>query len=439
MSRRHTRMLTGLALVGTVIAVGAAVKRSQPQGQDLTVVLTSANGLIGGAEVRAGGLPIGSITSVELDDDGYPHLTLRLDRDYVVRRGATATVRMPSQAGQLNRFVDIENGDGPVLRDGSVIGLGATEAPVEFDDLLSVLTPDVRAQVRGIIARSDQALRGRSGDLAETIRTSGTALDQVANLAAEVNRDRASLRALVQTSAAGVDALASQRTALGRSVESTAVLLEVTQRRQREIDELLRTAPEALEGLRPVLRRVPRELPRLSRTLKTVDGQTRELSATSAELQRTSATLPATLQAAQRMLTAAQTYAPAVGKLFAAAAPIVKPAAEATRMAAPIVDYSRVMTPEAWGWMVLIGNAVKSYDAAGHGLNVFGTAVDVPRRLVSSSDCTAGLVPRPFARVPGQNACDPWDDYAKTFLSGTPDPLSLPTPAQRASRDLDIP
>ncbi|MBJ7457510.1 MAG: hypothetical protein JHC74_15770, partial [Thermoleophilia bacterium] len=72
-------------------------------------------------------------------------------------------------------------------------------------------------------------------------------------------------------------------------------------------------------------------------------------------------------------------------------------------------------------------------DAVGHGFRLTGTGTEVPRRFATG--CGAGLLRRPFLRLPGELACEPWDDYTSSFVAGGVDPRTVITPEESASRD----
>jgi hypothetical protein len=84
----------------------------------------------------------------------------------------------------------------------------------------------------------------------------------------------------------------------------------------------------------------------------------------------------------------------------------------------PVFDQLRVRAPDVLGWLPLLGDVTANYDLNGHGALVIPQLRPPVQRLVSRPSCAPGLVPRPYERTPGQLACDPWTDYAKSFVGG---------------------
>src|SRR5262249_27638313 len=137
---RKIGVAAGLLMV-VVLALVVLLGRGGPGGQHVTISLENASGLIQGADARAGGGRAGRVAATSLGRHDMPQVELRLDHSYVVRHGATFDLRVASQAGELNRYVEVTSGHGRPLPDGARIGLGQTDQPVELDDLLSTLDP----------------------------------------------------------------------------------------------------------------------------------------------------------------------------------------------------------------------------------------------------------------------------------------------------------
>ena len=116
---------------------------------------------------------------------------------------------MLSQAGQLNRYVEMTSGSGRVLGDGAVLGLDVTDQPVELDDALSMLTPELRTDVRRISASLDRGLRGHGGDLSASLKHADGALRETNALVANIDIVP-TLLAATQAAAPTADELSAQ-------------------------------------------------------------------------------------------------------------------------------------------------------------------------------------------------------------------------------------
>src|ERR1044072_6429988 len=90
------RMLAMIALIAAATLV--AIMLTRPYGTyEVAAVLDAARGLIEGGEVTAGAQKVGSVSRITLDrDDGLPHVTMKIDGDFDLHRGASASIRLAS-------------------------------------------------------------------------------------------------------------------------------------------------------------------------------------------------------------------------------------------------------------------------------------------------------------------------------------------------------
>ena len=106
-------------------AVARALDRSlRSDGTyEVTAVFDDVRGLIEGGEVKAGGRRgrqgRGDHAS---PTTGCPRCGWRSTPTSALRQGAFANIRLASNIGAINRFVDLTQGDGPELGDGATLG-----------------------------------------------------------------------------------------------------------------------------------------------------------------------------------------------------------------------------------------------------------------------------------------------------------------------------
>ena len=162
---------------------------------------------------------------------------MKVEDDFHLHEGATADIQLFSNAGAVNRTVELTNGDStkPRLKAGSTLALRHTDQPVNFDDAAETLDAPTRANIKRFLIGLDAALKGRGKDFDRTLRHSAEATDEVANLLAQVNSDGESLKTLVGQGAKVTSALAASPGDLAATADRTASLLSVTAGRQDEI------------------------------------------------------------------------------------------------------------------------------------------------------------------------------------------------------------
>lgn len=421
MISRARAIVLGL-LATAVVAVGLLIVTSggEPTGQQLRLRFEATMGLIPGAEVRAGGVKVGKVEEVTLDDDDTPVVTVRMDDDYVVHEGATASVRMLSQAGQLNRFVEMTSGTGRPLRDGTELGLGRTDQPVELDDALGTLTPEVRANVRRVAASLDRGLAGHGGDLSQTLEHSDEALRQTTALVADLAADGPALRRLLRESDALVTRLAQDPQTLQAVSDRLASTLSVTARRQRELAATVDGLPEGLRGTRQALSELNEATPRVRRLAVSAGPAAREIRKQAPTIRRLLQVAPTTLSSVQDLTETAPAQLEALRPMLRDAAPVLAKLPPTLKQFAPLLDNMRARLPDAVGWLPLLGDALSNYDVNGHAWRLMFVATPPPNTPLKADETGAGLLERPFDRTPGAVGGQPWRDYRKSFVGDTP-------------------
>ena len=85
---------------------------------------------------------------------------MSIDSDFRLRQGAFANLRLASNIGVINRYVDLTQGEGPELADGATLGPSSTDQPVDIDSATSTLDPATRERVGELLAELDAATRG---------------------------------------------------------------------------------------------------------------------------------------------------------------------------------------------------------------------------------------------------------------------------------------
>lgn len=406
----------------SLLAAGAVIVRSDSDesGQWVVVQFESVNGLIEGAPVRSGGVEVGSIEAVTLNADEVPEVTLRLDDGYVVRDGATADLGMLSQAGQLNRYVELSSGNGRPLGNGATIGLAQSDQPVELDDALGTLTPAVRANVREIVAGVDRGLEGRGGDISATLQHSDRALRETSELMADLAADGPALRRLVRASQTLVTDLAQDPDDLQGTANELAGTLAVTAARQQELAETVDGLAPGLRGVRRSLDEFGAAIPDLRRLSRNARPAAREIKLTAPTLVRLLEAAPAGLESLEQLAREAPPRLTAARPLLRDLQPLLVRLPGVLKDFGPVLDAFRARAPDAFGFITLLNDAAANFDVNGHGLRLATIFGFPPAEEASPANNGQGKLPAPFDRVPGANANDPWTDYRESFIGDRP-------------------
>jgi phospholipid/cholesterol/gamma-HCH transport system substrate-binding protein len=423
---RRVAALAALAIALITVIVLAAGSRDTYR---LQAVFDDVRGLIVGGKVTAGSQTVGSVTEIGFDTNGDPVVTMEIDGDFRVHRGAFADLRVGSNVGVVNRTVDLTEGDptAPELDDGATLGPSSTDQPVDLDLAVSTLDPRTRENVALTIAGIERAIRDRGADFDRTLRHSAIALNESADLLAQVNADGEALRAILADGGRVVGALAEDPAALAGAAERTAALLETTGSRQLALQRSIELLGPSLAAGRDTVERVGAAIP----SLRALAAGARPLID---ELGPTVRLLPPAVSAARPFLRQSRLLveeAPAALRaqrpFLRAAGPVIAKLGPTVELLNPLLDQIRVFTPETIGFFQNFADLLSNYDVNGHVVrNTFLPIQTGPRPSalaageIGPNDSGPGLLAQPFRRSPGVLEGEPWENFEDSFIGSGP-------------------
>lgn len=412
------RIAAAAALGAVLVALAATwAPWGGDEGTTAYAVFDSVPGLVEGAEVRAGGLQVGSVQEIRLADE-RPRVTLRLDEGYRLRRGATADLRLGSLSGSVNRIVAVDAGDGPLLRDGATLGTARTDQPVEVDDVLSTLDPRTRTEVRSVLRGVREATDGRGPDLDAALARSTRALRGTADVLEEVTADGQALRDLVRAGSRVSVALAQAPGATGGAIDELGGLLRDTATQQTAVTRALADLPEGLRAPRRALDRVTATTPTLRGLVADARPGVRELRAASPELRTLLGAAGPTLDDAAALVRSAPRDLRALRTVLPTARKVLPRLNEVLRVANPIADEVRVRLPDFFSFFANWADFTSNYDLNGHAARVGLVLPPAPLNQVDGTTNAAGHLKAPFIREPGVLQDEPWTDHRDSFVGG---------------------
>jgi len=412
-------VVLALTLV-TAVCVAILTEPRTPGGQRIVARFDAVNGLIAGAPVSLGGVPAGRVESVGLGPGDEPQVVMRLDRGAVLHAGATADLRLQSQVGQLNRYIEVTTGSGAPLRDGAVLQGSQTDQPVEIDDALSTLTPATRQNVRRLATSLDATLRGHGDDLAAAVAHGGAQLDQVSRLASVLADDGPALSILVSSGRKITGALASDPEGLQGTADQLASTLRVTARNQAAVGASVASLEPSLRSARTALDGARAAVPDVRGLLDEAAPAARQARTSAPVLAAALHVAPEALAAAQQLAVQAPAQLTALRPLVKQAKPVVAQLPSALKQFLPVLDQMRARAPDALGWLPMLGDALANYDENGHGARLMLITAPAPDDPVAADEQKPGLLEAPFDRVPGVLAGEPWRDFRSSMLSDQP-------------------
>lgn len=294
LSAPRNRVLLAVALVAVMaLTVGFRDKGST----DLVAWFPSTDGIYAGDEVRVLGVPVGKIDSID-PQGGKVRVAFHVDSEVKIPKGAKAVIVAPSLVSSRYLQLTPRYDGGPALADGSTIDLADTAVPVEWDEikeqvngLAEALGPrgaNEDGALSGLVDAGSAALDGQGATINQTIADLSNAisvldsggddafavvrnlqvfvaalaqsdgqmkkfienLDAVSTVLAD---DRLLVRkALRSLSVAVVDVegfIKDNRDGLDTAVTRLSDLMQVVNKQQGDLAQILHVAPNALENL----------------------------------------------------------------------------------------------------------------------------------------------------------------------------------------------
>jgi phospholipid/cholesterol/gamma-HCH transport system substrate-binding protein len=393
---------------------------------EVNAVFDGVRGLIDGGEVKAGGVEVGKVTEIGFTEDGLPRVTMAIDSDFRLRQGAFANIRLASNIGVINRFVDLTQGDGPELEDGATLGPSSTDQPVDLDLATSTLDPATRTQVARLLAEVDASTVGRGADIGATVRRSGAALGETADLLAEVTADQHALEQLVTQGRTVVAALARDPQDLGESAERLASTLDAAAARQAELARATDAIGPGLASAHRTVDRLTAVTPDLRELVEVAGPLVAELAPTARALGPALDALRPLVKEARRLAAPLREQLQALRPVIAAAIPVAGRLPAVLDMLTPLLDLLRARGPEVINFFTLFGDASSRYDVNGNMIRVSSLLIQRPRHTneISASSDAAGSVVRPYDRNPGTAEGETWPHYWRSCIGGGQPPRS---------------
>ncbi|HKP90392.1 MAG TPA: MlaD family protein [Thermoleophilaceae bacterium] len=328
----------------------------------------NASQLVTGDQVKVGGVAVGKVSELALDDNAHARVTLVIDDDSVtpLHDGTRAEVRSVGLASIAGRYVSLTPGpnNGRKIGDGGRIEADDTSSEVDLDTVLNTLDPETLGDLRQVVQGLGSATAGRAKDFNEAMHALNPALSQTAATTREVMRDQRAFEGFLLESADVVGAVASRSPELERLVPAAGSTLQAIASRTASLDEILRRFP-------PTLREANTTLVNLRSAIGDLRPTVRAARPVAPLLNTTLVRLRPVARAGVRVIPSLRRLIDRPGRedllgvirampsLAARAVPAFDSAVKTTKYALPVVETLRAYGPD------LIGGQVEGYGGAG--------------------------------------------------------------------------
>lgn len=370
-----------IAALAAVAAASVLVLALLVRGPAYEVGMTVSNAsqLVKGDQVKVGGVPVGKVSKIGLDDNGRAHLVLSLRDDSLtpLHAGTTAIIRSVSLAGIANRYVAIFPGPNNAAKipDGGEIPADDATPEVDLDAVLNTLGPAAQRDLHDLVAAGSGMITPKAERQAnDGIEALNPALSQAAATARQIIRDQPAFERFILESANVVSTVASRPDDLDQVVGNAAGTLDALSSRSGDLDRTLVKLPDTLRAANTTLVNIRATLADLRPALRDAQPAAPLLSAFLERLSPVARRAIPVVARTQRAVNRPDSDADLLGVVrgFAPLSQKAVPAFGSLRGtlsdALPVLREARPYTPDLIGGLIngFGGTTAGYYDANGH-------------------------------------------------------------------------
>ena len=143
-SRGGATRWIAVGALGVVVLIAAYLVFGSGGGATYKLEMGDASQLVRGDQVQVGGVPVGSVTEIELTPNFKALVTINVESSLTpLHQGTTAEVRVPSLSSVANRYIALSPGpnSNPALADNATLPASSTKEVTDLDQLFNALNP----------------------------------------------------------------------------------------------------------------------------------------------------------------------------------------------------------------------------------------------------------------------------------------------------------
>ncbi|WP_037075958.1 MlaD family protein [Pseudonocardia spinosispora] len=407
MSNKLTWVAFGV--VGVLAVLLGFVLAGRYSGDDYTVVLPNAIGVVEGTPVQIAGRDVGNVTEVTVKND-KAIVGMRVGNlPAPLRTGTTVTVEWRSVLGE--RYLQLQPGPGtnPVLPAGAMIQAGSSQVVVE--DLLEALDTPTRTHLASMLQQLNVTMAGHQQDFNQTLKAAGPSVQAVGSVLKAVGSDGQAIRTVLADLHKVTSVLAERRGRLSSTVTDLKQLTSTASVHEQQLSDSVAELPGTLDSVKTALDKVPAAadatvplLDDLAPATEQLPGLAADLSPMLDDLRPSVKLLGPTLDAADGLLDVAPDFLDTSSHVL----PVLRTTLDTAN---PAVAFLRPYTPEIMGFLSGWGGVFSPYDSMGHmghpivpagqTANNNGPNVQTPGETISPVILPGAIVNQPWADATG--------------------------------------
>jgi phospholipid/cholesterol/gamma-HCH transport system substrate-binding protein len=243
------RAVTAAALLLAVVAVSIVVFRGG-SSYDLRLEFADASQLVTGNQVKVGGVPIGTVSTIGVTPNGQAVITVSISSSQFdpLHQGTTAAVRISSLSSVANRFISIDPGpnNAPSLKSDAIIPTTDTLSQVDIDSLQDAFDEQTRVAEQWLIHGGAEAYAGVGPALNKGIVALDPALNQLQSMISQISGDDHAFDQFIVNGASVVKEVADHQQDLQQGFANAASTAQAVADERSALNGILAQAPGTL-------------------------------------------------------------------------------------------------------------------------------------------------------------------------------------------------
>jgi len=442
--RRSPWRVVAVGALALVVLIVAYLVFAPAGGSNYKLEFAEANGLVRGDHVEVGGVPVGTVTGIELTHDFKALITIHVESSLVpLHHGTIAQVRVPSLTTIADRYVALTLGPNnyPIYPPGATLPSSATREVTDLDQLFNTLNPKTRKGLQEFIQGTAEQYAGQGHDLGVSTEYFPPALSAATHFFSELTLDQPTFTNFLVETAKAVTTIGARQQSLSEWIENQNTTYHAIGIEQKQLAQGLKQLPKTLNQGNKTFAELPATFASLGELVKASRPTTKPLTTLLARLQGllTTATpvvhnfsLTFSRPGPSNDLTDLVRALPGLAKQLTTASPV---SVTALKESAPISAFFGPYSPDLAGTLRTFGQGAGYYDADGH--YIHGLLVLPDFKLgenntlapaSSPQQALEGLATGQLRRCPGA-ATQPAADGSSPFVDGemlTCDPTQTP-------------
>lgn len=271
-----------LGALGIVVLIAAYLLFSGGNSARYQLVFANGSGLVRGDQVQVGGVPVGSVKSIELTPDRrHARVTVEVESSLLpLHQGTTAQIRVPSLTSVAENYIALTPGPNnmPELPPGSTLSTTATQTPVRLDELFNTLNPPTRRGLQEFIEGSATQYQHVGREINAATPYFSPALHATGRIFQELLRDEPTFVSFLVESAKALSTIGAHSEQLGSLVRNGATTFGAIASHQASFEAGLKALPEALRAGNGAFTELPATVSALRRLVRVSKPNTKTLA-----------------------------------------------------------------------------------------------------------------------------------------------------------------